>query len=160
MNLDREIIMKYPESHEYFMELALKEAKKAYQKGEVPVGAIIVLDGQVIAKAHNNRESKQNPIGHAEMLAIIKASKKIGSWRLENASLYVTLEPCAMCAGAIIQSRIKNVYYGALDLKSGAVSSIINLFEYPFNHKPNMVGGIKDEQSSQLLKDFFKNLRK
>ena len=94
------------------------------------------------------------------MLAIIKASKKIGSWRLENASLYVTLEPCAMCAGAIIQSRIKNVYYGALDLKSGAVSSIINLFEYPFNHKPNMVGGIKDEQSSQLLKDFFKKFKK
>lgn len=160
MNHDQEVVMKSQENHNYFMKIAFEEAKKAYKKGEVPVGAVIVLDGKIIAKAHNNRNGKQNPLGHAEILAIAKASKKIKSWRLENASLYVTLEPCPMCAGAIIQSRIKNLYFGTADLKSGVAFSIMNLFEYPFNHKTNVVGGIMENETKEIIQKFFKELRK
>lgn len=142
------------------MELALKEAKKAYDKLEVPVGCVIVLDGKVIAKAYNKRETKNSVLGHAELIAIEKACKKLGSWRLEDCDMYVTLEPCPMCSGAIIQARIKNLYYGAPDFKTGACGSKINLFETKFNHSVNIFGGIMELEASQLIKDFFKMLRK
>ena len=142
-----------------YMELAYKEALKAYKKGEVPVGAVIVCNDQVIAKAHNLRETKQIFDGHAEFLAMQKASKKLKTWRLNECDLYITLEPCPMCAGAIIQARINNVYYATKDLKSGVAGSIIDLFEIPFNHKVNVVQVDDKEKSEKLLKDFFKNLR-
>ena len=141
------------------MKAALKEAQKAYVLGEVPVGAVIVYQDKIIARGHNTRELKQSVLGHAEINAISKASKKIGSWRLEECSIYVTLEPCSMCSGAIIQSRIKNLYFGAYDLKTGAAGSVFNLFDYPFNHRVNVYGGILENECSQIIKDFFKELR-
>lgn len=141
------------------MREALKEAKKAYLLGEVPVGAVIVYDNKIIARGHNTREIKQSVLGHAEINAIQKASKKIGSWRLEDCDIYVTLEPCPMCSGAIIQSRIKNLYYGATDSKTGACGSVLNLFENPFNHKVNVIGGVLEDECSRIIKDFFKELR-
>ena len=141
------------------MKSALKEAAKAYQLGEVPVGAVIVYNNKIIARGHNTRELSQSVLGHAEINAIKKASKKIGSWRLEDCDIYVTLEPCSMCSGAIIQSRIKNLYFGAYDLKTGACGSVLNLFDYPFNHKVNVYGGIMEEECSRIIKDFFKELR-
>ena len=141
------------------MKSALKEAVKAYQLGEVPVGAVIVYKNKIIARGHNTRELSQSVLGHAEINAIKKASKKIGSWRLEDCDIYVTLEPCSMCSGAIIQSRIKNLYFGAYDLKTGACGSVLNLFDYPFNHKVNVYGGIMEEECSRIIKDFFKELR-
>ena len=141
------------------MRAALKEAKKAYLLGEVPVGAVIVYDNKIIARGHNTRETKQSVLGHAEINAIQKASKKIGSWRLEDCDIYVTLEPCPMCSGAIIQSRIKNLYYGATDPKTGACGSVLNLFENPFNHKVNVIGGVLEDECSRIIKDFFKELR-
>ena len=146
---------------EYFMKEALKEAEKAYKKLEVPVGAIIVKDGKIIARAYNQKESKTDTTKHAEILAIQKASKKLKSWRLIDCEMYVTLEPCTMCAGAIIHSRIKKVYIGAMDEKTGAVGSVLNLFEdYKFNHKPEVETGILKEECESLLKQFFKELRK
>lgn len=146
---------------EYFMKEALKEAEKAYEKLEVPVGAIIVKDGKIIARAYNQKESKTDTTKHAEILAIQKASKKLKSWRLIDCEMYVTLEPCTMCAGAIIHSRIKKVYIGAMDEKTGAVGSVLNLFEdYKFNHKPEVEKGILKEDCESLLKQFFKELRK
>lgn len=141
------------------MREALKEAKKAYLLGEVPVGAVIVYENKIIARGHNTREIKQSVLGHAEINAIQKASKKIGSWRLEDCDIYVTLEPCPMCSGAIIQSRIKNLYYGATDPKTGACGSVLNLFENPFNHKVNVIGGVLEDECSRIIKDFFKELR-
>jgi len=146
-------------SHEYYMGLALKEAEKAYQKDEVPIGCVIVYQDKVIARSHNLRLEKELTHAHAEMLAIIKANKKIGSWRLEDCSLYVTLEPCAMCGGAIIQSRIKNLYFGAYDPKGGVGGSQINLFNVKFNHQVDVVGGILEKESKALLQSFFKKLR-
>ena len=146
---------------EYFMKEALKEAEKAYQKLEVPVGAVIVKDGKIIARAHNQKETKTDTTKHAEILAIQKASKKLKSWRLIDCEMYVTLEPCTMCAGSIINSRIKKVYIGAMDEKTGAVGSVLNLFEdYKFNHKPEVEKGILKEDCESLLKQFFKELRK
>ena len=146
---------------EYFMKEALKEAEKAYKKLEVPVGAIIVKDEKIIARAYNQKESKTDTTKHAEILAIQKASKKLNSWRLIDCEMYVTLEPCTMCAGAIINSRIKKVYIGAMDEKTGAVGSVLNLFEdYKFNHKPEVEKGILKEDCESLLKQFFKELRK
>ena len=142
-----------------FMKEALKEARKAALIGEVPVGAIIVFDNKIIARGHNTREIKQSVLGHAEINAIQKASKKIGSWRLEDCDIYVTLEPCSMCSGAIIQSRIKNLYFGAYDLKTGACGSVLNLFDYTFNHKVNVCGGIMSDECSRIVKEFFKELR-
>lgn len=160
MNQGQEINTKLVEkNHKFFIDEALKEAKKAYKKKEVPVGCVIVKDGKIIARAHNNREKTQSVIGHAEMLAINKASKKLKSWRLEECTLYVTLEPCPMCAGAIINSRIKKVYYTTTDLKSGVVSSIINMFELPFSHKVEYRLIDDNEQSKNLLKSFFRKLR-
>ena len=146
---------------EKFMKEALKEAKKAYDKLEVPVGAIIVKDGKIIARGHNLKETKFDTTNHAEIIAIQKASKKLKSWRLLDCEMYVTLEPCSMCAGAIINSRIKKVYIGANDEKTGAVGSVLNLFEdYKFNHKVEFEKGILKEDCENILKDYFKNLRK
>lgn len=143
-----------------YMKEALLEAQKAYDKNEVPVGAVVVLNDQIIARAHNNRETSQSISGHAEFIALKKASEMIGSWRLEECEVYVTLEPCPMCAGAMIQSRIKALYYGTNDLKSGAVNSIIKMLDLPFNHKVYWESGILADESKDLLQSFFKELRK
>ena len=146
---------------EKFMKEALKEAQKAYNKLEVPVGAVIVKDGKIIARAHNLKETKFDTTKHAEILAIQKASKKLNSWRLIDCEMYVTLEPCTMCAGAIINSRIKKVYIGTMDEKTGAVGSVLNLFEdYKFNHKVESQTGILAQECEEILKKFFKELRK
>ena len=144
-----------------YMKQALKEAKKAYKKLEVPVGAVIVKDGEIIARAYNQKETKYDTTKHAEILAIQKASKKLGAWRLLDCEMYVTLEPCPMCAGAIINSRIKKLYIGAMDYKTGAVGSKLNLLEdYTFNHKVEVETGVMQEECENILKDFFKDLRK
>lgn len=146
---------------EYFMNQALKEAEKAYRKLEVPVGAIIVKNGKIIARAHNQKETKTDTTKHAEILAIQKASKKLKAWRLIDCEMYVTLEPCTMCAGAIINSRIKKVYIGTMDEKTGAVGSVFNLFnDYKFNHQVESETGILKEECENILKKFFKELRK
>lgn len=148
-------------SKEKFMKEALKEAKKAYEKLEVPVGAVIVKEGKIIARAHNLKETKYDTTKHAEILAIQKASKKLKSWRLVDCEMYITLEPCSMCAGAIINARIKKIYIGALDEKTGAAGSVFNLFaDYTFNHKVEVERNIMTEQCENMLKDFFKMLRK
>lgn len=145
---------------EEFMLEALKEAKKAYNKLEVPVGAVIVKDGKIISKAHNLKETKKDTIKHAEIIAIQRASKKLNSWRLNNCEMYITLEPCPMCAGAIIQSRIKKIYIGAMDEKTGACGSVLNLIEdYKFNHKVEVEKGLLKAECERILKDFFKYLR-
>lgn len=149
------------ETYEYYMRKALKEAQKAYNRDEVPIGAIIVKDGIVIARAHNLKELKSDATAHAEIIAIQKACSKLNAWRLSNCDLYVTLEPCPMCAGAIIQSRIRNVIIGTYDPKSGACGSVVDLFNVEkFNHKVELITGVLEEECSQILKDFFKNLRK
>ncbi len=146
---------------EKFMKEALKEAKKAYKKLEIPVGAVIVKDGKIIARGHNLKETKEDTTKHAEIIAIQKASKKLSEWRLIDCEMYVTLEPCAMCAGAIINSRIKKVYIGTMDEKTGAVGSVLNLFEdFTFNHKVEVEKGILQEECKNMLKQFFKELRK
>lgn len=146
---------------EKFMKEALKEAKKAYNKLEVPVGAVIVRDGQIISRAHNLKESKKDTTNHAEILAIQKASKKLGSWRLLDCEMYVTLEPCTMCAGAIIQARVGKLYIGTMDYKTGACGSVLNVLEdYPFNHKVEYETGILKEECENILQEFFKELRK
>ena len=146
---------------EKYMKEALKEAKKAYEKLEVPVGAVVVKDNRIIARAHNLKETKKDTTNHAEILAIQKASKKLEAWRLNDCEMYVTLEPCSMCAGAIINSRIKKIYIGALDEKTGAAGSVLNLFEdYKFNHKVEVEKGILKEECENILKSFFKELRK
>ena len=149
------------EEQEKYMKEALKEAKKAYKKLEIPVGAIIVKNGEIIARGHNQKETKYDTTKHAEIIAIQKASKKIGAWRLLDCEMYVTLEPCPMCAGAIINSRIKKVYIGASDEKTGAVGSVLNLFtDYKFNHNVEFKKEILQPECEKLLKDFFKELRK
>lgn len=145
---------------EQFMKEALKEAQKAYNKLEIPVGAVIVKDGKIISRAHNIKEEKQDTTKHAEIIAIQKASKKLKTWRLNDCEMYVTLEPCSMCAGAIIQSRIKKVYIGTMDEKTGACGSVLNLFkDFKFNHTVELETGILQEDCEKLLKDFFKTLR-
>ena len=149
------------DSKEKFMKEALKEAQKAYEKLEVPVGAVIVKDGKIIARGHNLKETKKDTTRHAEIIAIEKASKKLGAWRLLDCEMYVTLEPCSMCAGAMINSRIKKLYIGAIDEKTGAVGSVLNLLEdYKFNHNIEVEKEILKEDCEKILKDFFKNLRK
>ena len=145
---------------EKFMKEALKEAQKAYNKLEVPVGAVIVKDGKIISRAYNQKECKNDTTNHAEILAIKKASKKLNSWRLLDCDMYVTLEPCSMCAGALIQSRIRKVYIGALDEKTGACGSVLNLLEdYKFNHTVEVEKGVLKEECETLLKKFFRELR-
>ncbi len=142
------------------MKEAIKEAKKAYKKEEVPVGAVIVKDGKIIARAHNIKETKKNAVGHAEILVIQKACKKLKAWRLLDCEMYVTLEPCSMCAGALINSRLKKIYIGTDDPKTGACGSVLNLLEdYPFNHKIEIKKYILKEECEGLLKEFFKFLR-
>lgn len=143
-----------------FMKEALKRAKKAAAIGETPIGAVIVKDGKIIAGAYNKRETKKNSLCHAEIIAINKACRRLGGWRLHGCDLYVTLEPCPMCAGAIIQSRIDRVFFGAYDYKAGCAQSKINLFEENlFNHNVEIAGGIMEKECAQLLSEFFKNLR-
>lgn len=148
-------------NNEKWMKEAIKQAKKAAQKDEVPIGCVIVKDDQIIAQAYNKREMKQCSTAHAEILAIEKACKKLGSWRLEDCDLYVTLEPCPMCSGAIIQSRIRNVIFGAYDPKGGCMGSNMNINDVRgFNHYPDIEGGILQDECSRLLKEFFKAKRK
>lgn len=143
-----------------FMEEAIKQAKKAEAINETPIGAVIVHKGKIIAKGYNKRETKKNCLCHAEIIAINKACKKLGGWRLPECDIYVTLEPCPMCAGAIIQARIDNLYYGAYDKKSGCAISVKNLFEENlFNHNVNVKGGLMEDECSKIISDFFKNLR-
>ncbi|NLY44002.1 MAG: nucleoside deaminase [Clostridiaceae bacterium] len=143
-----------------YMLYALAEAKKAYKKDEVPIGAVIVKDDRIIARAHNLREKKHDATAHAEILAIQKACKKLGSWRLTDCDLYVTLEPCPMCAGAIIQARIRRLVIGATDPKAGAGGSVVNLFNVDkFNHKVEVIYDVLQEECSMILKQFFKELR-
>ncbi len=146
---------------EYFMTLALKEARKAYIKKEVPVGCVIVLNGEVIARAHNQRHKNKSVFDHAEIIAIKKANKKLNSWMLDEAIMYVTLEPCLMCAGAIIQSRIKRIVYAATEPKFGVFGSVLNLKDHmhKFNHQLEVTPLIMKEESSTLLKTFFKEIR-
>ena len=144
---------------EKFMNEALKEAKKAYNKLEVPIGAVIVKDGKIIAKAHNQKEDKQDTTMHAEIIAIKKASRKINNWRLNDCDLYVTLEPCPMCAGAIVNSRFKKIYIGTMDEKNGACGSVSNILEeYKQNFKVELET-LNHESCKKILKDFFKELR-
>ena len=142
-----------------FMKLAITEAQKAAEKGEVPVGAVIVKNGEVIAAGHNLREEKQNALSHAEIEAINLACQQLGSWRLDDWELYVTLEPCPMCTGAIINARNKTVIFGAYDSKMGCMDSVINLCDYPFNHHPEIYGGIMEDECLAVLQNFFKKLR-
>ncbi|MGN0509685.1 MAG: nucleoside deaminase [Ruminococcus sp.] len=142
-----------------FMLAAYEMAKQAYDDGEVPVGAVIVRNDEIVAKGRNRREKSKNALLHAEIEAIDNACKALGGWRLWNCELYVTLEPCPMCAGAIINAHIPKVYFGAYDFKNGSCGTITNLFKMPYNFKPECVGGIMADECSALLKDFFKKLR-
>lgn len=145
---------------EMFMIEAIREAKKAEAINEVPIGAIIVRDGQIIARAHNLREREQNSLAHAELLAIEQACKEVGSWRLEDTTIYVTLEPCPMCSGAIVLSRVKRVVYGAGDPKGGCAGTLMNLLQEPrFNHQCEVVSGVLEGECSRILSDFFRKLR-
>lgn len=144
-----------------FMYKALGLAETAGKNGDVPVGAVVVKDGKIIAEGYNRREKTGDPTAHAEIEAIRKASEKLGGWHLDDCELYVTLEPCPMCAGAIINSRIKTVVFGAFESKTGSCSndSVINLFNLPYNHKPDVYGGICEKECGELITQFFKNKR-
>jgi len=161
MNQEQDNITKCQEktTHLKFMKEALIEANKAFDLGEVPVGAVVVKDDQIIARAHNLRHTQKKLEGHAEFLALLKAAEILGDWRLEGCSVYVTLEPCPMCAGALIQSRIQDLYYGASDPKAGAIQSKLQLLDIPFNHRIEVCGGIMESESKELLQTFFKQLR-
>lgn len=142
-----------------FMERAIELAKESALEGEVPVGAVIVREGKIISEGRNRREKDKNALGHAELEAIDNACRELGGWRLWQCELYVTLEPCPMCAGAIINSRIKKVYFGAYDSKAGSFGSVIDFNSLPYNHKPELKGGVMGDECARLLKDFFKDLR-
>lgn len=144
---------------EQFMSAALDEARLAAEQGEVPVGAVVVKDGRIIARGRNARESSNLATAHAELLAIENACRALNSWRLEGCTLYVTLEPCPMCAGAIINSRVSRVVYGAADLKAGAVASVACFFHMPFNHSPAVTCGVLENACGKILADFFKGMR-
>jgi len=145
--------------YEYYMRKAYEEAEKAFEKGEVPVGAVVVRGNEIIAQAHNLRETHKNALYHAETMAISAACEKLGGWRLSGCELYVTLEPCPMCAGAIVNSRIEKIIYAGRDFRAGAFGSIINLNSYPLNHKAEIISGVMEKECVQLLKRFFKNKR-
>ena len=142
-----------------FMNEAIAEAELAAAADEVPVGAVVVRDGKIIARAHNTRESDKNALRHAETAAIDAACRALGGWRLPGCTLYVTMEPCPMCAGAVVNSRIERVVFGAYDRRAGAFGSVLNLKDYPLNHKPELTGGVCEEQCVALLRDFFKKKR-
>ena len=151
--------MKMTEQEKY-MKQAIREARKAYALGEVPIGCVIVNEGKIIGRGYNRRNTDKSTLSHAEITAIKKASKKMGDWRLEGCTLYVTLEPCQMCAGAIVQARITRVVMGSMNPKAGCGGSILNLLEMPeFNHQVKVTRGIMEEECSQMLTNFFKELR-
>ncbi|WP_206811294.1 tRNA adenosine(34) deaminase TadA [Paradesulfitobacterium ferrireducens] len=142
--------------HQDWMRLAFEQAQIAFELGEVPIGAVVVQDGKVISSAHNEKEQRQDPTAHAEILAIQRAVEVLGSWRLSDATLYVTLEPCPMCAGAIIQARLQRLVYGAADLKGGAVGSVMNVLDINrWNHRAEVIAGVMEAECSQILRDFF-----
>lgn len=142
-----------------FMEEALRLARQAADEGEVPVGAVVVLGDEIVGRGRNRREKDKNALAHAELEAIDEACKKLGGWRLWQCDMYVTLEPCPMCTGAIINSRIKRLVFGASDYKAGSCGSVVNLFDLPYNHKPETISGFMQEECSQILTDFFRELR-
>lgn len=152
------LIMKKDDN--YFMKKALQEAKKAYLKDEIPIGAIIVKDDKIIARGHNLREASKDPTAHAEIIALKKACKKLNSWRIPGCKIYVTIEPCSMCAGAILWSRIDEVVYGSQDIKGGALGTTFNLYEQPnLNHYPMVKGGILKKECQNIIQDYFKRKR-
>ena len=145
---------------EIFMKEAIKQAKRAYKQDEVPIGCVIVQDGKVIARAYNKRNMKRNPLAHAEIMAINKAAKVTGDWRLEDCVMYITLEPCQMCAGAIVQARIPKVVIGSMNPKAGCAGSILNLLQVQaFNHQVELVKGVMEKECTDMLQEFFKELR-
>ena len=145
---------------EKYMKEALKQAKKAYALEETPIGCVIVHEGKIIARGYNRRNTDKSPLAHAEISAIKKASKKLGDWRLEECTMYVTLEPCQMCSGAIVQSRMTRVVVGCMNPKAGCAGSILNLLQMPqFNHQVELTTGVLEEECSQMMKTFFKELR-
>ena len=145
-----------------YMKKALELARIAAEQGEVPVGAVVVKksSGEIIGRGFNRREYGRSPLTHAEIIAIDEASRRLGGWRLIDCELFVTLEPCPMCAGAMINSRIERVVFGAFDPKAGSCGSVVNLFELPYNHKPELVGGVLESECAEILSEFFKQLRK
>ena len=145
---------------EYYMKIAIAEARKAYEAGEIPVGAVLVVDNKIIAQNHNYRERDQQALNHAEILVIKEACEKQGFWRLDNSTLYTTVEPCVMCGGAIVQARVENVVYGAKDKKYGCCGSVMNLVaNEKFNHRANITAGVLEDECSQLMTNFFRELR-
>ncbi|MGN0393739.1 MAG: tRNA adenosine(34) deaminase TadA [Coprococcus sp.] len=158
ISAEQKNIIKY---HEKYMNAAIKLAKKAYANGDVPIGCVIVKDDKIIARGYNKRNMKKTTLAHAELLAIEQASKKLGDWRLEECTMYITLEPCQMCAGAIVQARIPRVVIGCMNPKAGCAGSILNLLDIKqFNHQVEITRGINEELCSQMMKDFFSDLRK
>ncbi|WP_407306011.1 tRNA adenosine(34) deaminase TadA [Desulfosporosinus sp. SB140] len=146
--------------HQDWMRMALLQAQLAFEQGEAPIGAVIVHNDKVIAEAHNEKEQRNDPTAHAEILAIQRAAETLGSWRLSEATLYVTLEPCPMCAGAIVQARLKRLVYGTMDLKGGATGSVLNVLDYTlWNHRVEILAGVLEEECTDILKRFFKKLR-
>ncbi len=143
-----------------YMKIALDEAKKTEMSQDVPIGAVIVKNGEIIATGYNEREARGDSTAHAEVQAIRQACEKLGGWHLDSCELYVTLEPCPMCMGAIVNSRIKRVVFGAKDAKAGACGSVFNFNDYPLNHKPEIVGGVMENEGRKLLSDFFSKRRK
>lgn len=149
------------DTNEKYMKEAIRQAKKAYDMNEVPIGCVIVYEDKIIGRGYNRRTTDKNPLAHAELIAIKKASRKIGDWRLEDCTLYVTLEPCQMCSGAIVQARIKKVVVGCMNPKAGCAGSIINLLQMEqFNHQVELETGVLEEECSMMMKNFFKELRK
>lgn len=147
--------------HRYYMAQALEEAQKAYEIGEVPIGAVLVKDGEILSRAHNMRETTHDPTAHAEILAIRRGAQILQTWRLAGTTLYVTVEPCPMCAGAIVQARVNTLVYGAIDPKAGAVDSLMNLVQFPrFNHQVHVVPGIMEEECRDIIRRFFAELRR
>ena len=147
-------------TEEKYMKQALRQAKKAYMLEEVPIGCVIVCEGKIIARGYNRRNTDKNTLSHAEMIAIKKASKKLGDWRLEGCTMYITLEPCPMCAGAIVQARVTEVVIGSMNPKAGCAGSVLNMLEMDgFNHKVKVTRGVCQEECSQMLTDFFRELR-
>ena len=152
--------MKKMSPEEKYMRAALREARKAYALGEVPIGCVLVADDKIIARGYNRRKTDKNTLSHAEINAIRKASKKTGDWRLEQCTMYVTLEPCQMCAGAIVQARIPKVYIGTMNPKAGCAGSLLNLLQFPaFNHQVEITRGVLEEECSAMLSGFFRELR-
>ncbi|NLX00984.1 MAG: tRNA adenosine(34) deaminase TadA [Syntrophomonadaceae bacterium] len=147
--------------HEEYMKIALSLAQEARDNGEIPVGAIVVVNGEIIAKACNEKEMRGDATAHAEILALQRAAKKVGHWRLSDATMYVTLEPCSMCAGAMVQARLGNLVFGAYDLKAGAAGSVVDLLDHPaFNHRVIVKSGVLAKECGQILKEFFDTRRR